>query len=128
MILPLAFLFLGCEKDNSARCEGLKVAVQNDDIATVRYIVNRLAADIKMQASTTIADPEGYHNSYLMLIDRLNDECDMKALGVCYACIDTLPATSEIKLIIFTGSRTMTRIIDVRVDREGTLVCTNMHE
>lgn len=127
LLLPLAILALGCEKDNSERCEGLRTAVQNDDIGAVKEIVNRLTADLNAQAATA-TDPDGHYNTYLTLIDRLNDECDLNATGVCYACIDTYPGTSEIKLIIPLGTHSKTRIIDLRPDQEGRFVCTGMHE
>lgn len=127
LLLPLAFLGLGCEKDNSERCEGLRIAVQNDDLGTVKDIIFRFTSDLNAQAPTA-TDPDGHYNTYLTLIDRLNDECDMDATGVCYACIDTLPGTSEIKLTILLGTHSVTRIIDLRPDREGRFVCTGMHE
>lgn len=127
LLLPLALLALGCEKDNSERCEGLRVAVQNDDIATAKDIVNRLTEDLNAQAPTA-TDPYGHYNNYLTLIDRLNDECDVNATEVCYACIQTLPETSEIKLVIPLGTHSQTRIIDIRPDQSGKLICSNMHE
>lgn len=127
LLLPLAFLGLGCEKDNSERCEGLRVAVQNDDIATVKDIVNRLTEDLNAQAPTA-TDPSGHYDNYLTLIDRLNGECDVNATEVCYACIQTLPETSEIKLVIPLGTHSQTRIIDIKPDQSGKLICSNMHE
>lgn len=127
LLLPLAILALGCEKDNSERCEGLRIAVQNDDIGAVKEIVNRLTADLEAQAATP-TDQEGHRNSYLTLIDRLNDECDLNATGVCYGCIDTYPSTSEIKLNILLGTHSVTRTIDLSPDQEGRFRCTNMHE
>ncbi|MGN6293675.1 MAG: hypothetical protein ACTHMV_13100 [Chitinophagaceae bacterium] len=112
LMLPLAFLTLGCEKNTSKRCEELKVAVQNDDVGRVKDIINRLAADLGAGMATA-TDPDGYYNSYHTLIDRLNDECEVNATGICYACIYTFPGTSEIKLEIFLGTHSVTRVIDV---------------
>jgi hypothetical protein len=127
LLLPLVILAFGCEKDASERCEGLRTAVKNDDIEGVKEIVNRLTADLTAQ-SATATDPDGHHNTYLTLIDRLNDECDINATGVCYACIDTYPPQSEIKLTILLGTHSVTRIIDLWPNQQGKFVCIGMHE
>ncbi|HEX2845386.1 MAG TPA: hypothetical protein VHN59_02470 [Chitinophagaceae bacterium] len=127
LLIIISVLAFGCDKDDSKRCEGLRIAVQNGDVAMVKNIVNRLASDLHAQVSTA-TDPDGHHNTYLTLIDRLNNECDVNAVGVCYACIDINPVTSEIKLTIPLGTGWVTRIIDLALDGEGRLVCTGMHE
>ncbi len=126
-MLPLAFLTLGCEKDVSKRYKELKAAIRNDDVARVKDIVNRLVSDLPA-GTATATDPDGHYNSYLILIERLNEECDVIATGTCYASIDASPETSEIKLEIFSGSYLVTRIITLRPGNEGGFVCINMHE
>ena len=126
VILTLCILAASCEKDPSNRCEGLKGAVQTDDLATIKEIVTRLAADLRPQP--TANDPDGHRDNFYTLIDRLNGECDITAEALCYACVQTLPATSEIKLTIALGTHSVVRILDVRPNQSNELICSNMHE
>jgi hypothetical protein len=127
-ILTLAlsvFFLVSCKKEVPKNCEGLKTAIQTDNLEEVKNIVELLTSDLASQP--TADDPTGHRQNFQTLVNRLND-CDVKATAVCYECIDTLPATSEIKLVIAQGSHTVIRIIDILPDQRNRLKCSNMHE
>jgi hypothetical protein len=126
LILLIAVLGLGCEKENETSCEDLKIAVKTDDIETVKDIVTLLAFDL--EAKVTAEDPTGNYNNFKTLIERLNGECDVTATEICYGCIYTLPETSEIELVIPLGTHSVTRVLDIAPNQAGKLICTNMHE
>jgi len=122
----IAIAALSCEKGSEKRCEELKGAVKTDDKETVKKIVTKLTYDLERKV--TANDPVGHSENYQILIDRLNGECGVVASDLCYACVQTFPATSEIKLVIELGTHSIIRVLDITTNQAGKLVCSNMHE
>lgn len=126
LILLISVLGFGCEKSEEKRCEDLEIAIKTDDVEKVKSIVTLLAFDL--EPKVTAEDPSGNYNNFKILIDRLNGECDVVATEICYGCIYTFPATSEIEVEIPLGTNTVTRFLDIRPDQSGKLICGGMHE
>jgi len=125
-LLLLAFcLFAGCKKTTGIKCEGLVAAVQEDNVAVVKSMITAMAAQFEPRVSGS--DPDGHYQSYLGLIGLLND-CGFRAVGVCYGCVYTFPATSEIRLSFGHGAGEIVRVIDVAPDGSNRFVCTAMHQ
>jgi hypothetical protein len=118
-------LFAGCKKSGGIRCEGLVSAVQEDNIEMVKSMITAMASRFSPKVSAT--DPDGHYQSYLELIGLLSD-CGFNAAGVCYGCVNTLPATSEIRVSLVQGVVEFVRIIDVAPDGSNRFVCTGMHQ
>jgi hypothetical protein len=125
ILLAIAAFFSGCDKVTESDCVELKSAVLTDNLAEVKRSVNGITSSLK--AVTSADDPTGHRRNFSILIERLNS-CDLSATEVCYACIQTLPATSEIRIEIERDSQTISRIIDIRPNRANRLECSNMHE
>jgi hypothetical protein len=126
LLIPILMfsLMAGCEKSKEIKCEGLVTALETENVEMMKQLVSDLASDLDPKETDT--DRDGHYNSYLEVINRLNN-CGLNAVGICYGCIDTLPAMSEIRVSINTGTGSITRIIDLSRDASGRFVCKNMH-
>lgn len=127
ILLLMLSLFAGCEKGKETgeiRCKGLVTGLQTDNVELVKQMITDLASGMKPRVTDT--DRDGHYQNYIELIRILND-CGLKAVGICYGCIDTLPAMSEIRISITTDSGEVIRIIDLAPDASNRFVCKNMH-
>ncbi|MBO9661137.1 MAG: hypothetical protein J7527_20100 [Chitinophagaceae bacterium] len=125
LTLLMFCLFAGCKKATGIKCEGLVAAIQEDNVAVVKSMITAMAAPFEPRVSGS--DPDGHYQSYLDLIGLLND-CGLRAVGVCYGCVNTLPATSEIRLSFGHGVGEIVRVIDLAPDASNRFVCTGMHQ
>ena len=73
-------------------------------------------------------DEFGHFNNLNTLIDRLNSNCpQIHAKKYCYACIETFPVQSEIKVEFnFLGNQ-IVRIIDISTPDDGILLSLRSH-
>ena len=87
--------------------------------------VNALCVDLLPQS--TDADAIGHMANLSKLVERLDQvDCLTASLG-CYACIFTLPATSEINITKVDGNITIQYVIDMLTPSEGKLAFAGLH-
>ncbi|MEM7659146.1 MAG: hypothetical protein AAF399_23700 [Bacteroidota bacterium] len=127
---PYLFLLLlgclACQEGISPQCEPFETAVRNWDEETVNLMVDELAEDLAPDASSN--DKIGHANNLDILIRRLKAQCDqVKVRKVCYACIYTLPAQSEIKFSLDSAGVEVHRIIDIRTPDDEPMTGIGMH-
>ncbi|MFT3678288.1 MAG: hypothetical protein QM781_20510 [Chitinophagaceae bacterium] len=129
--LLILTIYTGCSKDNehtaqSIDCVALKQAVTNDEVAVVKELINEFAANIQAPASLN-----GF-NEYKFLIDelakRLKTSCGISVEVLCYACIDTLPAQTEVRLKFSAGLVSIEKTLDLIVTDDNQVRCVNMHD
>lgn len=124
-------VYSGCSKDNehtaqSVDCVALKQAVTNDDVAVVKQLINEAGATI--QAPIGLNAFNAYKFSIDELIKRIKANCDISIEVLCYGCIDTLPAQSEIRLTFSAGLIRIEKTLDLIVTDDGRVRCQNMHD
>lgn len=124
-------IYTGCSKDKeetsqSVDCVKLKQAITNDEVALVKELINETASAIQ--------DPVGLNESdaYKFLIDelvkRLKTNCGINVDVLCYACIYTLPAQTEIRVRFSTGLISIEKTLDLIVTDDSKVRCVNMHD
>ncbi len=124
-------VYSGCSKDNehtaqSVDCVALKQAVTNDDVAVVKQLINEAGATI--QAPIGLNAFNAYKFSIDELIKRIKANCDISIEVLCYGCIYTLPAQSEIRLTFSAGLIRIEKTLDLIVTDDGRVRCQNMHD
>ena len=134
IILPILFtvLLFGCSKNNVAddqfelNCEMLKAGLLNLNSDEVNFEINKLTQDLLPTITQT--DDIGHFKNLDTLIDRINSNCDeIQAVKICYACIETLPVQSEIKLEFNFQGTQIERIIDISTPDDGILLSIEAH-
>jgi len=129
--LLILTIYAGCSKskgdaNQSINCAELKQTMINDDVASVKELINEIAA--------TINAPIGLNefDTYKFLIDelvkRIKTNCAITVEVFCYGCIDTLPPQTEIRLKFITGLTSIEKTLDLIVTDDNKVRCLNMHD
>ena len=93
----------------------------------VKIEINELTADLK--PSPTEDDNIGHRKNFEILINRINVNCEGISVSmICYACIKTLPAQTELKVIVDSSGFQVTRTIDITTPEKKILSCNRIHE
>jgi hypothetical protein len=92
--------------------------MRDSEVLTVQ--INYLLNDLEPESSTT--DGLGHGDNLEILIDRMTTQCDsIEAEILCYACIKTLPAQSEIAVHIDSAGTYLSRTIDILTPDDGAM-------
>jgi len=123
-------LLMGCSKNDDDQsqinCDKLKTALLNDDSEQLNFEINKLTQDLL--ANPTQNDETGQLNNLNTLIDRLNSNCGgLRAVMKCYACLDTFPLQSEIKVEINIFGNLFVRLVDISTPDDGILLSLRSH-
>lgn len=113
-LIPLFFLLLSlvnCKDSNVNLCDDIREGLLELDLQLVKPNLESLLIDYS--AEPTSEDPIGHEQNLNDFIAELNDECDLDATLVCYACIETFPLQSEIRIQLDSTGTTVSRIVDI---------------
>jgi len=129
--LLILSIYTGCSKDKeeaprSTDCVKLKEAMTNDEVAVVKELINEVASDI--QAPVGLNEFAAYKFLIDELAKRLNAGCGINAEVLCYGCIDTLPAQTEVRIKFSSGLVGIEKTLDLIVTDDGKVRCVNMHD
>jgi len=107
-------------------CDNLKIGIINIDSDIVRSEINKLVTDL--EPVKTDSDYIGHKQNLDLLIERLNTQCDnMTAELICYACIYTNPAQSEISVTTDSVGTVIDRVVDISTPDDDILYCVRIH-
>lgn len=124
-------IYTGCSKDKdetvqSVDCVKLKQAMANDEVAVVKELINELATNIDAPAALNQYDADKFLIDEL--VKRLKTNCGINTEAICYGCINTFPAQSEIRLKFSAGVVSMEKTLDLIITDDGGVRCVNMHD
>lgn len=132
-ILSLCLVLAACSKSGEHKptdafnCINFKSGLSTGDHTAVGTEVNKLCTDL-YPAITNTVDEYGQAQNINLLVQRLSAQCDVTASLVCYSCIETLPAQSEIKVTFDFYGTTYERVLDITVTPQHMLIFSNSHE
>ena len=125
-------LLIGCSKNDEDNdqleidCNELKAALVNFNSEQLNFEINKLTQDLL--PSPTQSDDIGHFKNLNTLVDRINSNCpQFVATKECYACIETNPVQSEIKVSLDSLGNQIERIIDISSPRDGILISVKLH-
>jgi hypothetical protein len=131
-ILPyfLLLLFAGCSKGDAELslldCQSLETGLLTNDESLVKSQINLAAQDL--MPSPTTDDPIGHEENLQTLVDIINNECNIEASIICYACIETYPLLSEILLKVNVNGQVTEMVIDILTHEIQPMTFRSMHE
>lgn len=133
-LLPLLLLCFACNSDDDVimppnpvtDCTTLCEAVAISETAIIRDEIAALTADLA--PVITNDDPIGQKANLDTLVTRLDNCSCFEASLVCYACIETFPPLSEIKVVLTHNGETQTKVFDIRTSETETLSFSGLHE
>ena len=125
-------LLVGCSKNDEDNdqleidCNELKAALVNFNSEQLNFEINKLTQDLL--PSPTQSDEIGHFNNLNTLVDRINSNCpQIIATKECYACIETIPVQSEIKVMFDSLGNQIERIIDISTPSDRILISLSSH-
>jgi hypothetical protein len=110
--------FTSCKKNNQLNCQQLKTAAYTDDINTVRSIITAYIAGLPSQV---------YSEENIQLLTERISKCDIVSSMLCFDCIKTLPAQTEITLSFVYNGSTVNKVIDLSYSANNKIVFHNLH-
>ena len=117
----LLILALSCTKhDLGSDCIQLKNGVSNNNINDVSYSVNQFIAKLGSRAHT--------NQNLIALAQIISTNCSLDVEVLCYGCIYTLPAQSELKISFLESGNYVSKVIDISENSSGEMKFANMHE
>lgn len=121
--LITALILSGCMKNEVVDCHLLTQGYLDENVTVVKGEIGMHVVDKYPQP--TSEDELGHYQNFIELIGTLNDQCpDLIYTLVCYACIETYPLQTEIRVQINGESRN----IDIRTPEDDHLEIVRVHE
>lgn len=120
--------FISCEKQEieSIDCDVFITGLSTMNESIIKSEIEKLTVDLKPHPSDE--DILGHSGNLQTLIDRLNDGCDTYTASlICYACIETYPAQSEILIEFYMNSRKYDVTIDIHTPENDILRFAGIH-
>lgn len=128
ILFAMLILLSACSKKeqlSTNECNNLQTAISEMNETVLEQEINELCNDLSPQSTTS--DPTGHEDNINTLISRFETNCEIEAELVCYACIKTFPAQSEIKLTVTLPSGTYVKIIDISTPDDKKLTYEGIH-
>ncbi len=129
----LILIGLSCENDNedntvspSIDCQNLKAGLLEKNKDNVKNKINTITTNLTPNASEK--DPIGHRENFSILINKLNECSGINAEMLCYACIETYPAQTELLMTIDYADRKVYRVIDILTPEDDVLSFVNVHD
>jgi hypothetical protein len=134
-LLSICLVFTACHKSSDCKpdngsgfdCLAFKTGIVINDDAAVSAEIEKLTADL-FPAATSSTDPYGQAQNINVLVQRLSAQCDVTATLICYACIKTYPAQSEIRVVFTMNGTAYSRVLDISFTPQNMLTYVHNHE
>ena len=113
-LIPLFFLMISlsnCKDSNVSLCDDIRQGLVDFNLELVKPNMESMLIDYT--PDPTSEDPAGHEQNLNDFIEELNDECNLEASLVCYACIETFPEQSELRIQVDSSGTLVSRIVDI---------------
>ena len=122
--------FASCDKDvekkaTSIDCNKLKSALIIYDNEVISREISKITA--KLNPISLSTDLIGHRSNFDIFLDNLNDCGELKAELLCYACIKTYPAQTEILITVDSVGNKVKRTIDILTPKDTCLSYKGIH-
>lgn len=107
-------------------CEQLKNGLLSYDNNIIYDEVNEILKNLQPQAIEN--DPIGHEENFNNFVKQLNDCDGLTAELLCYACIKTYPAQTELLISIDSTDKKVSRILDILTPEDSSLSFVRIHE
>jgi hypothetical protein len=103
-----------------SNCSTLKEGMTGNDVARVKLSISRFIAALPSKKHTS--------ENLTALTQKLEAGCSVTVEAICFSCIYTLPAQSEITVSFSSGGTTVRKVIDISETDEKEMRFVNMHD
>jgi len=129
VFITMMIVFISCDKgDPSPNVDwnAFKIGLINEDNDIIRKEISKLL--INTNPNTTGTDLIGQRLNIDKLVSEINKSEILIADCFCYACIETYPAQSEIKITTDSARILVSHIIDILTPKDNILSYAGIHD
>lgn len=121
LLYLLFMLTISCTKqDLESDCNNLKEGIISNDINRVSATFSNLIAELANKTHTS--------QNLNSLAQKISSSCSIKVDVLCYGCIKTLPAQSELKVSFSSSGATIIKVVDISEESSKEMRFINMHD
>ena len=102
------------------KCERLKNALTTEDRESAKSIITEFIR--------TLPSREYTEQILKILVSSLSKQCSISTVEYCFACIQTMPGESEIRLTFTSNQSNIVRAIDISYTPDNKMEFINVHE
>lgn len=116
LIVLFALLVAGCKKENLSwsDCDRLRRGLLTEDVKMVR---DALSDNLRRYSQENINK----------LSEAISGKCNLTVSDICFDCVYTLPAQTEIRVIIHQTGTTVEKVIDISPTSANRMKIVNVH-
>ncbi len=120
--------FSNCDKDDNFTCVEI-----NDGLTTLEPDPDKLTNYINVLLSPllpnpTAEDPIGHRENLNTFASSLGQDCDLEVLVECYACIYTLHAQSQVRIMLDSAGTTISRTLGIWTPTDTVMTLQGIHQ
>ncbi len=122
LTISVFFLLLSCKQDVET-CESLRAHL-------IAFDVSEVKSDLDVWLNELVPDQEdpAIHLQNLnAFIQRLENDCMLEGNIVCFACIETNPPQSEIRIVLDSSGYQTHRILDIMTPSDKVMTIRDIH-
>ena len=117
----LLLLALSCTKqDLGSDCKSLQEGITSNDVNKVNSSISKFIAELSYKTHTS--------ENLTSLAQKISASCSVNVDVLCYGCINTLPAQSELTVSFSSAGTTVTKVIDISESSSKEMKFVNMHD
>ena len=110
----------------SQMCESIHADLLSSNVSGVKDELDRWLA--KMDPDANEEDPTGHQENLQSFIVRLENKCSSLQVSlICYACIETNPSQSEVKIELDSVGHQVERVLDILTTKNDVMIITSIH-
>jgi hypothetical protein len=128
--MKFLFLLIGCMfilllscKEDEETCESLRADLIEFKVSEVKNELDSWLGELLPDQE----DPDVHLHNLQSFIHRLENDCMLEGSIVCFACIETYPPQSEIRIIVDSAGHQTHRILDVLTPSDSVMTIQNIH-
>lgn len=122
LIVSVVLVLLSCKQEEET-CESLRANLISLNVSEVKGELDVWLGEL----SPDQGDPDVHFQNLESFVDRLENDCMLEGSIVCFACIETYPPQSEIKVILDSAGHQTHRILDVLTPSDSVMTIRDIH-
>lgn len=115
-----------CSKGDRPFCSDIKEGLLNFETSLIKPGMDGILQDL--DPADNADDMIGHEANLQTFIERINSDCDIEVSLICYACIKTFPAQSEVKIRVDSSGFSVSRTIDIRTPSNDVMSVVGIHK
>lgn len=125
LLLVCLAILVSCHDRADVICDEIQTGLVTYDLAKVQEFLQPWLDELPPRNG--YYDSSEHGENLHVFQNRLNEVCDLNALVLCHACIETLPPQSEIRIGVDSSGHEIFRVIDLLTPEDDVMTIRAIH-